>query len=160
MRKYRDAWNRYLRDKTIGRVLGVFHASEKAHRRDLVDIVDVLAGLGCRIGELLALDWSTSVDFAAGTVRLPGTVIRVTGQGLFVQDHTKSRVACARSDRVGPGDPQAALRGVRLAVGLPLGNRRVAGTRTTRGPGSVPWSRTRPSGDCTRTTSSSGGGEH
>ncbi|GAB3566030.1 hypothetical protein GCM10027445_12180 [Amycolatopsis endophytica] len=82
---------RLVNDKTINRVLGVFHASEEAQRWDLVDIVDVLSGLGCRIGELLALDWRTSIDFEAGTVRFHGTVIRVTGKGLFVQDHTKSR---------------------------------------------------------------------
>ncbi|PKV93925.1 site-specific recombinase XerD [Amycolatopsis echigonensis] len=82
---------RMVNARTIGRVLGVFHASKAAKRWDLVDMVDVLSGLGCRIGELLALDWETSIDFDKGTVRFHGTVIRVTGQGLFVQDHTKSR---------------------------------------------------------------------
>lgn len=32
--------------------------SESAARNDLVDLVDVLTGVGCRIGELVALDWS------------------------------------------------------------------------------------------------------
>jgi integrase len=82
---------RTVNAKTISPILGTFHASENATRWDLVDMVDVLSGLGCRIGELLALDWDTSVDFDAGTIRFHGTVIRVTGQGLFVQDHTKSR---------------------------------------------------------------------
>jgi integrase len=54
-------------------------------------MVDLMSGLGCRIGELLALDWDTSVNFDAGTIRFHGTAIRVTGRGLFVQDHTKSR---------------------------------------------------------------------
>ena len=63
--------------------------NDKAVRRDLPDVVDALSGLGCRIGELLALDWS-KIDFAAGTVAIEGTVIRVTGTGLFVQAHTKS----------------------------------------------------------------------
>ncbi|MHA6798285.1 site-specific integrase [Bounagaea algeriensis] len=57
--------------------------------RDLPDVVDALAGLGCRIGELLALDWS-KVDFTAGTIAIEGTTIRVTGSGLAVQEHTKS----------------------------------------------------------------------
>jgi integrase len=35
----------------------VFHTSEDAAAWDLVDMTDVLSGLGCRIGELLALDW-------------------------------------------------------------------------------------------------------
>jgi integrase len=82
---------RMVNAKTISAVLGVFHASERAARWDLVDMVDVLSGLGCRIGELLALDWALSVDFDAGTIRYRGTVIRITGKGLFVQGHTKSR---------------------------------------------------------------------
>lgn len=63
--------------------------NKKAVRRDLPAVVDALAALGCRIGELLALDWS-KIDFAAGTIAIEGTVIRVTGVGLFVQEHTKS----------------------------------------------------------------------
>lgn len=60
---------------------------ERQH--DLVDLVDLLAATGCRIGELLALDWSR-VDLDAGTIRIEGTVIRVPGSGLIVQPHTKS----------------------------------------------------------------------
>lgn len=82
---------RMVNGQSVGKVLGIFYASEKAARWDLVDLVDVLSGLGCRIGELLALDWATSVNFDKGTIRFHGTVIRVTGQGLFVQAHTKSR---------------------------------------------------------------------
>lgn len=81
---------RAINARNIGDVLGTFHASPEAQRWDLVDLVDVLSGLGCRIGEALALDWRTGVDFEAGTVSFHGTVIRVTGQGLFVQGHTKS----------------------------------------------------------------------
>jgi integrase len=82
---------RVINSRTIGDALGVFHASPDAARWDLVDLVDVLSGVGCRIGEVLALDWTTSVDFDAGTIRFRDTVIRVTGKGLYVQDHTKSR---------------------------------------------------------------------
>jgi integrase len=53
------------------------------------DVVDVLSGLGCRIGELLALDW-TKVDEKAGTLAIEGTVIRIPGVGLIVRKHTKS----------------------------------------------------------------------
>lgn len=82
---------RPVNSRNIGRLLGLFHSSQLAAQWDLVDTVDVLSGLGCRIGELLALDWTTSVDFDKGTIKFHGTVIRVTGRGLFVQDHTKSR---------------------------------------------------------------------
>jgi integrase len=64
--------------------------SPDAAKYDLVDMVDVLSGLGCRIGELLALDW-TKVDADAGTLSIEGTVIRIPGKGLIVQPHTKSK---------------------------------------------------------------------
>jgi integrase len=65
-------------------------ASELAAEYDMIDVVDVLSGLGCRIGELLALDW-TKIDDQAGTIAIEGTVIRVPKQGLIVQPHTKSK---------------------------------------------------------------------
>ena len=49
----------------------------------------MLSGLGCRIGELLALDWPR-VDDAVGTIAIEGTVVRIPGEGLIVQPHTKS----------------------------------------------------------------------
>jgi integrase len=64
-------------------------ASTSAERNDLVDVVDVLTGVGCRIGELLALDW-LKLDFIGGSVSIAGTVIRVRASGLIVQPHTKS----------------------------------------------------------------------
>lgn len=75
---------RHLRD-----ALAATTDTERTRRDDLVDLVDFLSGVGCRIGEALALDW-TRVDDQAGTVTLEGTVIRVPGEGLVVQPHTKS----------------------------------------------------------------------
>jgi integrase len=63
--------------------------SKRAGRADLVDVIDLLSVLGCRVGELLALDWSR-VDFGRGLVKIEGTVIRAAGEGLFVQRHTKT----------------------------------------------------------------------
>jgi integrase len=74
---------------SVARLRGHLSASKAAVRGDLVDVVDVLTGVGCRIGELLALDWS-KLDFEDGTMSLFGTVIRVKGAGLTVQPHTKS----------------------------------------------------------------------
>jgi integrase len=65
-------------------------ASDDAERHDLVDIAEALSGLGCRIGELLALDWPR-IDDEAGTIAIEGTVVRVPGEGLIVQPHTKSK---------------------------------------------------------------------
>lgn len=79
-----------LTEESVSELREHLRASELAVRFDLVDLVDVLSGLGCRIGELLALDW-TKVDAAARTLRIEGTVVRVPGDGLFVQPHTKSK---------------------------------------------------------------------
>lgn len=72
--------------------------SAAAGNHDLRDLAEVLSGLGCRTGELLALDWPR-VDDVAGTIAIEGTVIRVPGKGLIVQTHTKSDAACGRSRR-------------------------------------------------------------
>ncbi|HWE91839.1 MAG TPA: site-specific integrase [Pseudonocardiaceae bacterium] len=78
-----------LTEMTFAGLRAHVHESQIARDFDLVDVVDVLSGLGCRIGELLALDW-TKVDVAAGTLAIEGTVIRVAGVGLVVQHDTKS----------------------------------------------------------------------
>lgn len=49
----------------------------------------MLGALGCRIGELLASDW-TKIDLQEGTIAIEGAMIREKGVGLFVQPHTKS----------------------------------------------------------------------
>lgn len=46
-------------------------ASPDAHKYDLIGLVDALSGLECRIGELLALDW-TKVDAEARTLSIEG----------------------------------------------------------------------------------------
>lgn len=77
-------------DEESGRELRAFVlTSEPAEKHDLRDVLDVLSGVGCRIGELLALDWP-DVDDTAGTIAIHGTVIRAAGVGLRVQPHTKS----------------------------------------------------------------------
>jgi integrase len=49
------------------------------HRDKASPLVDVLCGPGCRIGELLALDW-TEVGDKAGTLAIEGTVIAAPGK--------------------------------------------------------------------------------
>ncbi|WP_187352044.1 tyrosine-type recombinase/integrase [Allosaccharopolyspora coralli] len=63
--------------------------ASRYERQDLPDLVDMLSALGCRIGELLALDWS-KFDAGRATLAIEGTVIREKGVGLKVQSHTKS----------------------------------------------------------------------
>ncbi len=64
----------------------------KAVRADLVDLIDCLLGTGVRIGEALALRWSdVDLSSATPTILIAGTVIRVTGTGLVIQPHPKSK---------------------------------------------------------------------
>lgn len=79
-----------ITDGNIGRLIGLFHGDDRAAGWDLVDMMEVLAGLGCRIGELLALRCGRNADYAAGTLTIDGTAIRITGVGLYIQEYTKS----------------------------------------------------------------------
>ncbi|GAA1858658.1 site-specific integrase [Pseudonocardia ailaonensis] len=81
-----------LDEQALARLRTFLAGSDDARKHDLVDMVDVLTGLGCRIGELLALDWPR-VDADAGTLAIEGTVIRVPKEGLIVQSHTKSKAS-------------------------------------------------------------------
>lgn len=57
----------------------------------LLDIIDALIGTGVRPGEVLAIR-ATRLDLTANvpSVRIDSTVIRVKGQGLIIQEHTKA----------------------------------------------------------------------
>ncbi|WP_035880476.1 tyrosine recombinase XerC, partial [Cryobacterium sp. MLB-32] len=48
-----------------------------------------LAATGCRLGEVLAVQWG-ALDLMAGTVAIRANVIRARGQGVLLQDHTKT----------------------------------------------------------------------
>lgn len=65
--------------------------NKRAMAADVPDVVDAMLATGARIGEVLAIRWE-DVDLAGEvpTVTISGTVVRVAGQGLTVQDHPKS----------------------------------------------------------------------
>ena len=63
----------------------------KAVRGDVPDVVDAMLATGARIGEVLALRWEdVSLGGDVPTVTISGTVVRIPGRGLTVQDHPKS----------------------------------------------------------------------
>jgi integrase len=64
-------------------------ADAAAARQDLPDLVAFLLGTGLRIGEACAVRPST-VDLAAATLTVTGTVIRERGRGLLIQDVPKT----------------------------------------------------------------------
>ncbi|WP_336649689.1 site-specific integrase [Kocuria rosea] len=58
---------------------------------DLLDVLDVLAGTGLRIGELCALRWEdVQLDQERPTLAVTGTVVQVKGQGLVRQAMPKT----------------------------------------------------------------------
>jgi integrase len=63
---------------------------DRAVSRDLPDFVAFMLGTGLRIGEAAAVTWQ-SVDFAAGTAAVVGTVVRLSGQGLSIKSAPKTK---------------------------------------------------------------------
>lgn len=68
-------------------LLAKVHADTRAQHLDLADVIEVMAGTGCRIGEALAIRRSRIV---AGTVEINATIIRLKGQGLRIQERPKT----------------------------------------------------------------------
>jgi integrase len=60
-----------------------------AQTHDLADLIAFLAGTGARIGEACALTWP-SLDLDAGTARIEATLVRAVGQGVAIQQQTKT----------------------------------------------------------------------
>lgn len=73
----------------VPRFLDTIRADQELQRLDLPDLFAFMLYTGCRIGEALALRWS-HVDLDRGLVTFSATVVRVTGQGLAIQEHGKS----------------------------------------------------------------------
>lgn len=65
-------------------------ADRKARARDLPDFTDMMLATGLRIGETAAIVWP-AVDFDAATVEVRGTVVRLTGEGLWIKPRPKSK---------------------------------------------------------------------
>ena len=75
------------------RVLRVRLAEDPVAVREagIPDLVDFMLGTGVRIGEALGIRWA-DIDLGAQvpTVKIAGTVVRVAGSGLIIQDHPKT----------------------------------------------------------------------
>lgn len=79
-----------LTERQVRTLRGKLAADRKAVAADLPDLVDYMLGTGVRIGECLALKWADLDLGAAAPTTITGTVVRVPGQGLVVQDHPKT----------------------------------------------------------------------
>ncbi|WP_078111750.1 tyrosine-type recombinase/integrase [Gordonia sp. IITR100] len=65
---------------------------------DLAEILDVMIGTGCRIGEVLALRWRDieTTEDGSVVVTIAGTVVEMAGVGVVRQEHTKTRAGYRR----------------------------------------------------------------
>ena len=79
-RKKRTAKRAVLTEESWAGLRQLLGQSRDAAKYDLVEMVEVLSRLGCRIGELLALDWPR-IDDVAGTIAIEGTVVGGRGRG-------------------------------------------------------------------------------
>ena len=97
----------------LPRLLAAVRSDERLVELDQADLIEFLAGTGCRVGEACAVAW-TDVDLEAGTVRIHANVVRGRGIGLVLQDHPKTR---------------AGVRTITLPAALAglLGDRRIRG---------------------------------
>lgn len=71
------------------RLLAAVRGDERLRELDQADLIEFLAGTGCRVGEVCALQWK-DVDLAASTVTISANVVRAKGRGLIRQDHPKT----------------------------------------------------------------------
>ena len=90
---------RALTVEDIGAIRAWLATDKRAADRDLPDLVSFLAATGCRIGEALATTWpgvELDANSDAGLFTVTGTVIRIKGQGLYVQPAPKTRAGARR----------------------------------------------------------------
>lgn len=86
-----DRTARAMTPEEVRAWLTVLDESEFARRWDLPDLTRFMLATGLRLGEALGVTWA-DVDFAAGTVTVERTIIRVQGQGLVAKG-VKSRAS-------------------------------------------------------------------
>ncbi|MFC5996896.1 tyrosine-type recombinase/integrase [Pseudonocardia hispaniensis] len=80
---------RALTDVERERWLAAMDADEIAVRHDLPDLTRIMLATGCRIGEVLALDWA-AINFDDKTVAVDWTVVRLERGGGLVRTATKT----------------------------------------------------------------------
>lgn len=100
----------------LPRLINAVQADERLVALDQADLIEFMANTGCRVGEACGLRWR-SVNLEAGTATIEANVIRATGRGLVLQEHTKT-VAGVRTIAL-----------PRPVLGM-LGDRRMRGLRT------------------------------
>jgi integrase len=98
----RKARVRALTRDEVDEMTGLLHGHARAVDLDLPDLVDYMLGTGVRIGEALAVrdgtntDGEPLLDLVHNTVEINSTIIRVKGQGLFIQEWPKTAAGWRR----------------------------------------------------------------
>jgi integrase len=78
--------------------IAAVRGDDELQRQDIGDLLAFMVLTGCRIGEAAGLRW-TRVDLTASKVTFDATVVRLSGRGLFLQDHGKT-IASTRTTSV------------------------------------------------------------
>lgn len=82
---------RVLTEREVRALRTTLATDKVTARADLPDVIDFMLGTGVRIGEALAFRWAdVDLGSAIATATVTGTVVRVPGEGLTIQDHPKT----------------------------------------------------------------------
>ncbi|WP_162940195.1 tyrosine-type recombinase/integrase [Gryllotalpicola protaetiae] len=73
----------------LAELLSAVTHDERLRELDQADVILFLASTGCRLGEALAVRWS-SVDLDRGLLTVNANVVRAHGKGVLLQDHPKT----------------------------------------------------------------------
>jgi integrase len=73
----------------LPKLLDAVRKDQRLRHLDQVDVIVFLASTGCRLGEVLAVQWQ-SIDLAAGLLTIKANVIRAHGKGVVIQEHLKT----------------------------------------------------------------------
>ncbi|MBK0332503.1 site-specific integrase [Brachybacterium sp. MASK1Z-5] len=88
---------RALSHADLERLFAYLEQSKVAQRNMLLPIARLMFGTGLRIGEVLALTWEhVHLEAAQPSVTVAATVARKDGEGLQLQDHTKTATGMRR----------------------------------------------------------------
>jgi integrase len=87
--KQRPQGAKALSSEDLTTLLHKVRNDQRLHELDLVDVIEFMAGTGCRVGEALALTWR-KVNLEHTTATIGATVFRIPKQGLIRQDHGKT----------------------------------------------------------------------
>ena len=71
-------------------LLAAVRSDARLRELDMADVIEFLAGTGCRVSEVCGLAWQ-DVHLEEGTVTIAANAVRARGKGVIRQEHTKTK---------------------------------------------------------------------